>query len=193
VEWQLSPTDSVSPAKALAMPRVRSKSQRQYVPQNDAGKIASALEEARGERMPKFIVPCLAIVRDKVPMGDQLLHEIKFDGYRLQLHKRENDVRFYARRGHDWSKRFSSLIQSAWYLPVTHLILDGEVIVRTASGHSDFGSLEDDLGTGRSDRFVYFVFDILHINGIWLRDCALVDRKSVLVELLRGQTGPIRF
>jgi bifunctional non-homologous end joining protein LigD len=179
--------------KALAMPRVRSKSQRQYIPQNDAGKIAAALEGARGERMPKFIVPSLAMVRDKVPMGDQWLHEIKFDGYRLQLHKRENDVRFYTRRGHDWTKRFSSLIQSAWYLPVTHLILDGEVIVPTASGHSDFGSLEDDLSTGRSDRFVYFVFDILHINGIWLRDCALVDRKSVLVELLRGQTGPIRF
>jgi bifunctional non-homologous end joining protein LigD len=111
----------------------------------------------------------------------------------LQLHKRENEVRFYTRRGHDWTKRFSSLIQSAWYLPVTHLILDGEVIVPTASGHSDFGSLEDDLGTGRSDRFVYFVFDILHINGISLRDCALVHRKSVLLELLRAQSGSIRL
>jgi bifunctional non-homologous end joining protein LigD len=175
------------------MSRIRSKSQRQYVSQNDAGKMAAALEGAHGERMPKFIAPCLAMLRDKVPIGDQWLHEIKFDGYRLQLHKRENDIRFYTRRGHDWTKRFSSLIQSAWYLPVTHLILDGEVIVPTESGHSDFGSLEDDLGTGRSDRFVYFVFDILHINGISLRDCALVDRKSVLTELLRGQNGPIRF
>jgi bifunctional non-homologous end joining protein LigD len=175
------------------MPRVRSKSQRQYVAQNDAGKIAAALKGAHGERMPKFIAPCLATPRDKVPSGDQWLHEIKFDGYRLQLHKRENDIRFYTRRGNDWTKRFSSLIHSAWYLPATQLILDGEVIVPTETGHSDFGSLEDDLGAGRSDRFVYFVFDILHINGISLRDCVLVDRKLVLIELLRGQSGPIRL
>jgi bifunctional non-homologous end joining protein LigD len=175
------------------MPRVRSKSQRQYVAQNDAGKIAAALEGARGERMPKFIAPCLATLRDQVPSGNQWLHEIKFDSYRLQLHKRENDIRFCTRRGYDWTKRFSSLIQSAWYLPATHLILDGEVIVPTKSGHSDFSSLANDLGAGRSDRFVYFVFDILHINGISLRDCALADRKSVLIELLRGQSGQIRF
>jgi bifunctional non-homologous end joining protein LigD len=175
------------------MPRARTKSQRQYVAQNDAGKIAAALKGAHGERTPKFIAPCLATLRDKVPSGDQWLHEIKFDGYRLQLHKHENDIRFYTRRGNDWTKRFLSLIQSAWYLPATQLILDGEVIVPTETGHSDFGSLEDDLGAGRSDRFVYFVFDILHINGISLRDCALVHRKSVLIELLRGQSGPIRF
>jgi bifunctional non-homologous end joining protein LigD len=71
--------------------------------------------------------------------------------------------------------------------------VDGEVIVLTEGGHSDFGSLEDDFGAGRSDRFVYFVFDVLHINGISLRNCALVDRKSVLTELLHGQSGPIRF
>jgi hypothetical protein len=53
------------------MPRVRSKSQRQHVVQNDAGKIAAALKGAHGERMPKFIAPCLATLRDKVPMGDQ--------------------------------------------------------------------------------------------------------------------------
>jgi bifunctional non-homologous end joining protein LigD len=175
------------------MPRVRSRSQRQYVAQNDAGRIAAALEGARGERMPRFIAPSLATLRDQVPSGNQWLHEIKFDGYRLQLRKRENDIRFYTRRGYDWTQSFSSLIQSAWYLPATHLILDGEVIVPAKSGHSDFSSLAEDLGAGRSDRFVYFVFDILHINGISLRDCALVDRKSVLIELLRRQSGQIRF
>jgi bifunctional non-homologous end joining protein LigD len=90
--------------------------------------------------MPRFIAPCLATLREKVPSGDQWLHEIKFDGYRLQLHKRENDIRFFTRRGYDWTKRFSSLIQSAWYLAATHLILDGEVIVPSESGHSDFGA-----------------------------------------------------
>lgn len=175
------------------MPRRRPKSQRQYVSQNDAVAIAAKFRGAKGVRMPKFIEPCLASLRDRVPSGDQWIHEIKFDGYRLQLHKIENEIRFFTRRGHDWSKRFSSLVQAAWHLPATHLILDGEVIVPTPSGQSDFGALEDDLGTGRSDRFTYFAFDILHINGLSLRDCALADRKTVLAELLRDQLGAISF
>lgn len=164
------------------MPRRRPKSQRQYVSQNDAVAIAAKFRGAKGVRMPKFIEPCLASLRDRVPSGDQWIHEIKFDGYRLQLHKIENEIRFFTRRGHDWSKRFSSLVQAAWHLPATHLILDGEVIVPTPSGQSDFGALEDDLGTGRSDRFTYFAFDILHINGLSLRDCALADRKTCLLS-----------
>jgi bifunctional non-homologous end joining protein LigD len=143
--------------------------------------------------MPGFIQPCLATLRDKVPSGDAWLHEIKFDGYRLQLHKAENDIRLFTRRGHDWSKRFSSLVEAAWYLSATHLILDGEVIVPTREGHSDFAALEADLGAGRSDRFIYYVFDVVYINGISLRDCVLTDRKTVLAELVRDQVGPIRF
>jgi bifunctional non-homologous end joining protein LigD len=175
------------------MARRRPKSQRQYIAQNDATALAAQLPGAKGARMPGFIQPCLATLRDTVPNGDQWLHEIKFDGYRLQLHKRENDIRFFTRRGHNWTKRFSSLVNAAWFLPATHLIVDGEVIVSTESGHSDFGALEEDLGAGRSDRLTYFVFDMLHINGLSVRDCALRDRKRVLAELLRGQHGPIRF
>ena len=120
-------------------------------------------------------------------------HEIKFDGYRLQLHKNENDIRFYTRRGYDWTKRFSSLVTAAWYLPATHLILDGEVIVPTEEGRSDFGALEVDLGAGTSDRFIYYAFDLLHINGLSLRDCALEDRKKALETLLLDQKGPLVF
>ena len=175
------------------MARRRPKSQRQYVVQNDAATIAKTLPGACGVRMPGFVSPCLAVLRDKVPSGDQWIHEIKFDGYRLQLHKRENEVRLFTRRGHDWSKRFSSLVNAAWRLPAIQLILDGEVIVPTTEGRSDFGALEDDLGAGRSDRLVYFSFDVLHINALSLRDCALVDRKQVLAELLNEHGGPIQF
>jgi len=171
----------------LTRRRSRSKSQRQYVPQNDASVIAAGLRGAKGARIRGFILPCLATLRDKVPSGTNWIHEIKFDGYRLQLHKNENDIRFYTRRGYDWTKRFSSLVTAAWYLPATHLILDGEVTVPTEEGRSDFGALEAALGSGTSD------FDLLHINGLSLRDCALEDRKKVLDTLLLDQTGPLVF
>jgi bifunctional non-homologous end joining protein LigD len=134
--------------------------------------------------LPAFIEPCLATVRDKVPSGEAWLHEIKFDGYRLQLHKADNDVCVFTRRGHNWSKRFPSIVEAAWYLPASHLILDGEVVVITNEGHSDFTALEADLRSGRSDRFAYYVFDILHINSTSMRDCALNGQSSLVSESL---------
>jgi ATP-dependent DNA ligase len=96
----------------------RPKSQRQYVIQNDAAAMAAKLPGTTGAHMPSFIRPCLATLRDNVPSGARWLHEIKFDGYRLQLHKRENDTRLYTRRGNNWTKRFPSLVEAAWHLPV---------------------------------------------------------------------------
>jgi bifunctional non-homologous end joining protein LigD len=84
-------------------------------------------------------------------------------------------------------------VAAAGALPNFPVILDGEVVVMTESGHSDFGALESDLGAGRSDRMRYYAFDILHIGSKSLRDCSLADRKEILSELLDGQKGPIRF
>ena len=63
--------------------------------------------------MPGFISQCLASLRDKVPGTDHWIHEIKFDGYRLQLHKRNKNIRFYTRRGYDWTNRFETLVNAA--------------------------------------------------------------------------------
>jgi len=172
--------------------RLRPKSQRQYVAQNDAAIIGAKLKGSKPGRMPGFITPCLASLRDRVPDGDQWIHEVKFDGYRLQLHKNNNDVRVYTRRGHDWTKRFDTLVNAAWFLAPEQLILDGEVVVPTPRGQSDFGALEDDLGSGRSDRFVFYAFDVLFIGSRLLTGCMLEDRKLVLAELLSDQNGAIQ-
>jgi bifunctional non-homologous end joining protein LigD len=155
--------------------------------------IAAKLKDVRTEKMPRFIEPSLATLTDTVPNGERWIHEIKFDGYRLQLRKQENDIRFFTRRGHDWTRRFDGLIAAAGELPNFPFILDGEVVVQTETGHSDFGALEADLGAGRSDRMLYYAFDVLHIGAKSLRGCSLADRKTVLAELLEGRNGPIRF
>jgi bifunctional non-homologous end joining protein LigD len=175
------------------MARPRPKSKRQYVPQNDALAIASKLKGAKASLFPRFLEPCLATLRDKAPSGAQWIHEIKYDGYRLQLHRRENNIHFYTRRGHDWTSRFKSLASEAWYLPDFPVVIDGEVVVLTESGASDFGALEAELGAGRSDRFTFFGFDLLHIGSWSLRECAQIDRKMVLAEFLAGHSGAIRY
>jgi bifunctional non-homologous end joining protein LigD len=169
------------------------KSQRQYVTNSEALRIAAKLDGVKGGPFPKFIEPALASLRDRPPSGDAWVHEIKFDGYRLQAHVREGQARFFTRRGHDWTPRFKNLQEPLWYLPTHGAVIDGEVVVLTPKGLSDFGALEEDLGSGRSDRLVFFGFDLLYLDGWDLRGCALIDRKRVLQALIGGLTGAVRY
>src|SRR5581483_1314036 len=169
--------------------RLLPKSQRQYASDASARIIAAQLPGVKRGRKPGFVSPSLATLSDRIPTGDDWLHEIKFDGYRLQLHKNGLDIQAFTRRGYDWSKRFHSLSQAAWFLKCDSCVIDGEVSVPTATGHSDLGALEDDLGKGRSDRFIFYVFDVLYLYGGDLRNCRLDGRKRVLETLLDISKG----
>jgi bifunctional non-homologous end joining protein LigD len=171
----------------------RPKSQRQYVKNSEAVRIAASLDGAKAGPFPKFIEPALATLRAKPPSGDKWVHETKFDGYRLQVHLREGQARFYTRRGHDWTHRFKELQSPFWNLPVDRAVIDGEVVILTPAGLSDFGALEDDLGAGRSERLTFFAFDLLHLNSWDLRACALIDRKRCLDALIGDLAGRLRY
>jgi bifunctional non-homologous end joining protein LigD len=177
----------------LKAKRALPKSQCQYVKNSEAVRTASKLKGLKAAPFPKFIAPALATLRDRPPSGDNWVHEIKFDGYRLQAHLRDGQTTFYTRRGYDWTRRFKSLQAAFWQLPADRAVIDGEVVVLTADGLSDFGALEDDLGAGHSDRFRFFAFDLLYLNSWDLRASALIDRKRVLEALVSGGEGRLRY
>jgi len=129
--------------------------------------------------MPGFIKPQLASLRPKAPKGDWL-HEIKYDGYRVQLHTNAGRKKAFTRNGHDWVKRFSSIAAS---LDISgQAILDGEVVV-VHDGRTNFSELQAELAAGRQDRLVYYAFDLLWRNGD-LRRLPQIERKEMLVDLL---------
>ncbi|AYD04747.1 DNA ligase D [Neorhizobium sp. NCHU2750] len=143
---------------------------------------------ARKAKMPGFIEPALAKLKPKPPAGDGWLHEIKFDGYRLQAHVADGRVTLLTRSGLDWTERFGTKISKAFAsLPVSTAIIDGEIVVERDNGASDFSALQNDLGEGRSDRFAYYAFDLLHLDGRNLANAALIDRKTLLEQLLGDQ------
>jgi bifunctional non-homologous end joining protein LigD len=122
------------------------------------------------------------------------VHEIKFDGYRFQLHLNAGKVSFYTRRGHDWTNRVGTLRAAAGRLPADVAILDGEVIVQSADGRPDFHALEKELKReDGSDRLTFYAFDLLYIDGFDLRAAGLLDRKRELALLLNGVEGSIKF
>lgn len=132
---------------------------------------------------PGFIAPALATQAEKVPSGDRWFHEIKFDGYRVQLHIVHDDIKVFTRRGNDWTKRFRKIANDAYLIDAGSAIIDGEVVVPGANGTTDFSVLQNEL-KGHSNKLVMVAFDLLYLNGRDLRKLPLLERKAVLKKLI---------
>ncbi len=142
--------------------------------------------------MPDFIAPQLATPVERAPSGADRVHEIKFDGYRMQLRVENGHGVLRTRKGHDWSDKFRVIADAAGNLP--DCILDGEVVALDAHGAPDFAVLQMALSEGKSETLIYFVFDLLFLDGEDLRPQSLEARKARLADLVgeRAQ-GPIRY
>jgi bifunctional non-homologous end joining protein LigD len=132
---------------------------------------------------PGFIEPALATPIDKVPKGERWIHEIKFDGYRVQLHLAHEAVTVYTRRGNDWTKRFKKIADDAFLINAASAIIDGEIVVPATDGTTDFSVLQNEL-KGKSTRIVMVAFDLLYLNGYDLRKLSLEERKFHLKKLI---------
>ena len=132
---------------------------------------------------PGFIEPALATSIDKVPSGERWIHEIKFDGYRVQVHLRDAVVKVFTRRGNDWTNRFRKIAADAWHISAGSAIIDGEVVVPAEDGTTDFSVLQNEL-KGRSKKIVMVAFDLLYLNGNDLRKVPLFERKVLLNKII---------
>jgi bifunctional non-homologous end joining protein LigD len=155
--------------------------------------IARTLKGAVTALYPGFVEPQLATLRSAPPSGDRWVHEIKFDGYRMQLHLVKGRLILFTRSGLNWTNNFKSIASAADSLPVNDAIIDGEVVVMDAKGRSRFGDLQADIAGDRFDRMQFFAFDLLYLDGFDLRGAALLDRKRVLSGILEGIKAPIQY
>jgi bifunctional non-homologous end joining protein LigD len=137
-------------------------------------------EGAKPPGMPGFIKPQLATLKSKAPKGEHWLHEIKYDGYRVQLHTNSGRKKVYTRNGLDWTKRFS-LIAGAFDVP-GQAIVDGEVVV-VHEGRTNFSELQAELARGHQDQLVFYAFDLLWRDGD-LRRLPQIERKQLLLDLI---------
>jgi bifunctional non-homologous end joining protein LigD len=143
-------------------------------------RVSRGAAAAGKPEMPGFIKPQLATLRAEVPVGAQWLHEIKFDGYRVQAHINGGRKKIFTRNGLDWTKRLS-VIAGAMDIP-GQAIVDGEVVV-THEGRTNFSELQADLASGKQDRLVCYAFDLLWRDGD-VRKLPQIERKQMLSDLL---------
>jgi bifunctional non-homologous end joining protein LigD len=141
--------------------------------------------------MPGFIKPQLATLKSKAPTGDQWLNEIKYDGYRVQVHIGARKKAF-TRNGLDWTKRFSGIV-GAFDIP-GQAIIDGEVVV-VHEGRTNFSELQAELAAGRQARLTYYAFDLLWRDGEDLRSHSQLERKQALERLFKvyGLDAPLAY
>jgi bifunctional non-homologous end joining protein LigD len=149
-----------------------------------------------GDRaMPAFIPPELATRVEKPPSGGDWLHEVKFDGYRIQARIDGGDIKLLTRTGLDWTDRFGVFLPELKTLDAANAILDGEVVALDAGGVSDFSRLQEALSAGDERALYYYAFDLLYLDGETLTGRALEERKALLLKLLRplGDKGRVRY
>lgn len=135
--------------------------------------------------IPTFVEPQLALLVEKPPEGGGWGHEIKLDGYRLQLRVAGGRAVLKTRKGLDWTAKFPALAEAARSLP--DCILDGEAVVMNAQERPDFSALQDALSEGNADAVVLFAFDLLFEGDEDLRGLPLAERKRRLAALLDAQ------
>jgi bifunctional non-homologous end joining protein LigD len=149
----------------------------------------------RRSGLPDFVPPSLATLHSAPPDGGGWIHEIKFDGYRIEARLDRGKVRLLTRKQLDWTHRFGRIAKAIAALPADTALLDGELVVENENGVSSFSLLQTDLKDGRENRFVYWIFDLLHLDGRDLTNEPLTVRKAALRRLLKNQSrnGPLRF
>jgi len=155
---------------------------------------ARASAHSRGG-LPAFVPPSLATLHDGAPSGKNWLHEIKFDGYRIEARLDHGKVQLLTRKQLDWTHRFKPIADAVKKLAAQTALIDGELVVEDDKGISSFSLLQTDLKDVRDDRFVYRAFDLLYLDGRDLTREPLTERKAALQRLLKGESrrGLIRY
>ena len=141
--------------------------------------------------LPRTQPLALAMIVETPPDGDEWLHEIKHDGYRIVARIEEGEVRLVSRNGKDWTKEFPLVARAVGRLPAGTALLDGEVAAVLPSGATSFQALQRRADGGAP--LVYFAFDLLHLDGWDLREVRLEQRKEVLRRFLESAPAALRY
>ena len=135
--------------------------------------------------MPDFVAPELCTPVDRPPNGEGWCHEIKFDGYRVQLRAEDGKAIPRTRKGLDWTDKFGAIAKEGGALP--DVLIDGEIVALDHQGAPDFSTLQAAISDGKTDNLIFYAFDLLFADGQDLRRLPLGERKARLKALLEAR------
>jgi bifunctional non-homologous end joining protein LigD len=160
-----------------------------------AGKVAAPGKTTKVDQMPEFVAFELCTSVEAPPNGAGWGHEIKFDGYRVQMRVEDGKAVLRTRKGLDWTGKFEAIAKAGSTLP--DVMIDGEIVALDHEGNPNFSALQAAISDGKTDRLIFFAFDLLFAEGEDLRRLPLEARKARLKQLLdarqKKKTASIRY
>jgi bifunctional non-homologous end joining protein LigD len=189
----------VAPVSAQKSSHQRTRTPRDRAGAKQSSRASAGKKKDKDRRpgdapLPDFVPPSLATLHSTAPSGQGWAHEIKFDGYRMQARLDRGKVRLLTRKGLDWTEKFPNVAAAVAKLPARTALIDGEIVVEDKDGISSFSELQAALKQGDRERFIYYVFDLLHLDGRDLMGLPMVERKAELARLLAtAESEPIVY
>jgi DNA ligase D-like protein (predicted ligase)/DNA ligase D-like protein (predicted 3'-phosphoesterase) len=146
---------------------------------------------ARRTPQEDWIRPQLATLADEVPVGEEWVHELKYDGYRILCRVKNGSAKLVTRNDHDWTAKLQRIAEAAAALPIKNAWLDGEVVALMPDGTISFQGLQNAFETRSETNLVYYVFDLLYLDGYDLRQVTLLDRKRSLAAMMPSDASAL--
>ncbi|MBR1151918.1 DNA ligase D [Bradyrhizobium sp. JYMT SZCCT0428] len=150
-----------------------------------------AAKAKKVDAMPDFVAPQLCASAESPPNSDGWCHEIKFDGYRMQLRVEDGDAVLKTRKALDWTEKFGAIAKEATSL--SDVLIDGEIAALDHHGVPHFSTLQAAISDGKTGALIFFAFDLLFAGGEDLRGLPLGERKARLRKLLEARKGKGRL
>jgi bifunctional non-homologous end joining protein LigD len=147
-----------------------------------SGKRAKRKKTSSANSLPAFIAPQLCTSVDRPPSGNAWVHEIKFDGYRIQMRVSDETVTLKTRKGLDWTRKFPAIARAA--VNLSDCLIDGEIVALDHRASPDFAGLQAALSEEKTDDLIFYAFDLMFERKLDLRRRRLAERKSALQKLL---------
>jgi bifunctional non-homologous end joining protein LigD len=187
--------DSVASGRSLAQIAKARKHMWQSelsVKQNVKAGAVSPANAGKRVALPALVTPALCTLVEAPPDGNEWLHEIKYDGYRMVARIERGKARLYSRNGKEWTAVLRSVAAALGALPVKSAWIDGEVCALDSEGRTSFQALQNALATPGA-ALTFFAFDLLYRDGYDLRSLALTERKRLLREAVGEGSKVIRI
>jgi bifunctional non-homologous end joining protein LigD len=158
-------------------------------------RVVAPAQGKQVSRMPDFVAPELCNLVERPPGGEGWCHEIKFDGYRVQLRVEGGEATLKTRKGLDWTDKFGAIAKEGSALP--DVLIDGEIVALDQNGAPDFSTLQAAISDGKTNELIFYAFDLLFAEKQDIRRLSLAERKARLKRLLEGRgkskANSIRF
>ena len=155
-------------------------------------KSAAPVPKGRKAALPATLSPMLATLVKTSPAGDDWIHEVKYDGYRMLARIDDGRARLYSRNGNDWTDTFPEVVRDLARLPVERAWIDGEAVVVDERGRTSFQALQNALSSPHAKGVAFYAFDVPYRDDEDLRALPLTERRKVLEAIVGRGVGTVK-